>query len=410
MTLFWHNHFATVLNTYNDGRLGYKYLETIRTNAMGNFRTLVKAITLEPAMLSFLNGDANTATAPDENYGRELQELFTIGKGPNSLYTEADVKAAARVLTGYRFSNSTMATSFVTNKHDANPKQFSAFYANTLINNTGNGGADELDDLITMILNTNECAEYLCRRLYRFFVYYNIDSTVETNIIGPLATILRNSNYDIKTTLSALFKSEHFYDTLNQGCFIKPPVEFFLGMCRQMGVVFPNNTDLATQYYMWSYVESAGSTAAQDLLNPPNVAGWPAFYQAPEYHELWINSSSLPYRQSFADLMLNNGRSHNGQTIVIDTLAFTASMSNPSDPVILINDVLSYLLSIPVSASLQSYLLSILLAGQSTNSYWTTAWAAYVAAPTNSTLKTTVLNRLKPFYKYIMDLPEYHLQ
>ncbi|MCW3124903.1 MAG: hypothetical protein JWO03_561 [Bacteroidetes bacterium] len=410
MTLFWHNHFSTELNVYNDARAGYKYIEIIRSNALGNFRTLVKAISIDPAMLNYLNGYVNTKNAPDENYGRELQELFTVGKGPNSLYTQADVEAAARVLTGYRITSSTMTSYFDTTKHDTNAKQFSAFYNNTIINNTGNGGADELDDLLNMILATNECAMYLARRLYRFFVYYDIDTTIETNIITPMAAAIRNNNYDIKPALSLLFKSEHFFDTLNMGCFIKPPVDFFVGMMRQMGVVFPDNTDLATQYYMWGYLEGFSALCAQDLLNPPNVAGWPAYYQIPEYHELWINSNTLPNRNAFADMMINTGYTRAGKKIIIDTLAFTATMPTPDDPVALVDDVLSLLLSIDVDQTVKDYLKSILLSGQSSNSYWTTAWTDYAGTPGNTGYQNTVTTRLKPFYQYIMDLPEYQLQ
>ncbi len=410
MTLFWHNHFSTELNNYGDARAGYKYIETVRTNALGNFRTLVTAISKDPAMLTYLNGYVNTKNAPDENYGRELQELFTVGKGPNSLYTQADVEAAARVLTGYRITSSSMTSYFDSTKHDTNPKQFSAFYNNTVINNSGNSGADELDDLITMILATNECAMYLCRRLYRFFVYYDIDSTIETNIITPMAAMLRSNNYDIKPALALLFKSEHFFDVLNQGCFIKPPVDYFVGMMLQMGVTFPDNTDLATQYYMWGYMEGWSALCAQDILNPPNVAGWPAFYQEPEYHELWINSNTLPNRTAFADLMLYTGYTRAGQKIIIDTLAFTAAMPTPDDPVALVDDTLALLLSLEVDQTVKDYLKSILLSGQSTNAYWTTAWSNYINNPTNTGYQTTVTSRLKPFYQYIMDLPEYQLQ
>lgn len=361
-------------------------------------------------MLLYLNGASNTKNAPDENYGRELQELFTVGKGPNSLYTQADVEAAARVLTGYRVVNNSFTSYFDSTKHDTNAKQFSAFYNNTVINNAGNGGADELDDLITMILATNECAMYLSRRLYRFFVYYEIDSTIEANIITPMAVMLRSSNYEIKPVLALLFKSEHFFDTLNQGCFIKPPVDYFVGMMRQAGVIFPDSTDLATQYYMWNVIEGYGALCAQDILNPPNVAGWPAFYQAPGYHELWINSNTLPNRTAFADQMLYTGFTRSGQKIIIDTLALTASMPTPDDPVALVDDVLALLLSIEVDQTVKDYLKSILLSGQSTNGYWTTAWDNYVNSPTNTSYQNTVTSRLKPFYQYIMDLPEYQLQ
>jgi uncharacterized protein (DUF1800 family) len=409
MTVFWQNHFATQLPVFNDARYGYKLLETIRTNALGNFQTMVNAVSIEPAMLIYLNGYVNTAIAPDENYGRELQELFTQGKGPNSLYTQADVEAAARALTGWRIHSNTITSYFDSTKHDTNPKQFSAYYNNTRINDTTNAGANELTDLVTMLMATNECAEYISRCLYRFFVYYNIDSTIEINIITPMAAAFR-AGYDIKTVLSLLLKSEHFFDPLNMGCLIKPPIDLTMGTMRQFGVIFPNSTDLPTQYYMWNYIGNYCGIMGQDPYNPPNVAGWPAYYQAPEFHELWINSDSLPYRQQFCDQFINNGHTHNLQTIVIDPLAYTASMTTPDDPVALTSEVLSYLLSIPVSGTVQTYLQSILLSGQSNPSYWTSAWTAYAANPTNTSLKNTVLTRLKPFYQYIMDLPEFQLQ
>jgi hypothetical protein len=161
---------------------------------------------------------------------------------------------------------------------------------------------------------------------------------------------------------------------------------------------------------MWLYMGYFGSVIGQYILNPPNVAGWPAYYQEPEYHELWINSSSLPLRQEFCDGLIYVGVTKNGQTVIFDPLAYTATMPTPDDPVALTTDVLSYLLSMPVSANVQSYLVAILLSGQSTNSYWTSAWDAYAANPTDMNLRTTVLNRLKPFYQYIMDLAEFQLQ
>ena len=157
-------------------------------------------------------------------------------------------------------------------------------------------------------------------------------------------------------------------------------------------------------------MSSYASTAGQYLLDPPNVAGWPAYYQAPEFHELWINSDTLPKRQQFTDQFMYNGATNNSQQLVLDPLAFTSSMPAPDDPVALTSDVLNLMLSVPVDASVQSYLVSVLLSGQTNNSYWTSAWDSYAANPSNTTLQTTVLNRLKPFYQYIMDLPEYQLQ
>src|SRR5207244_2157509 len=119
--------------------------------------------------------------------------LFTVGKGPGSGYTEADVKAAAKVLTGYTVNTTTATSTFDSTRHDTTNKQFSAFYNNTVITGqTGANGQNELDDLVNMIFATNEVAMYICRRIYRFFVYGDIDSTIEANVITPLAAIFRS--------------------------------------------------------------------------------------------------------------------------------------------------------------------------------------------------------------------------
>jgi len=122
MVLFWHNHFVTETGNVDNALFCYSYNALLRQHALGNFRELTRAITTEPAMLRYLNGYANTKKAPDENYGRELQELFTVGKGPGSHYTEADVKAAARVLTGYTVNYKTYSSSFDHNRHDETDK------------------------------------------------------------------------------------------------------------------------------------------------------------------------------------------------------------------------------------------------------------------------------------------------
>src|SRR6478672_11169439 len=147
-------------------------------------------------MLRYLNGYLNTATAPDENYGRELQELFTIGKDPVTNlapYAEDDVKNAAKILTGHRINGNTFSYFFDATRHDSTDKTFSTFYNNTVIKGrTGAAGAQETDDLLNMIFAKNEVSKFIVRKLYRWFVYYVIDETTEANVIEPLATIFRD--------------------------------------------------------------------------------------------------------------------------------------------------------------------------------------------------------------------------
>lgn len=411
MVLFWHNHLV-IEHPGIDPRYLYRYNAVLRKNALGNFKTLIKEITLTPAMLLYLNGNKNTKGAPNENYGRELQELFTMGKGPNSKYTESDVQAAAKVLTGYDVDSTNLISVFKLTKHDTGNKQFSSFYNHTVITGkSGNEGEQELDEMLTMLFNQNELSLFICRKLYRFFIYYTIDQNIETNVIEPLAAIFRTNNYDIKPVLLALFKSEHFFDALNIGCLIKSPVDFLVGICREFEVVFPNSsTNYVEAYALMRVLITTGIDLSQELGNPPDVSGWPAYYQEPQFHQLWINSNSLPRRNLFTDTFISSGFTKSGKKIVIEPIAFATRLNNPSDPNALINESLKNLYMIDISDSSKSYLKTqILLSGQSDDNYWTTAWNNYINAPTNTTYKNIVFSRLQALYKYLMNLGEFQL-
>lgn len=410
MVLFWHNHFATETVDINDARYIFKHNALLRTYALGNFKQLVKEVTLDPAMLRYLNGYLNNKNSPDENYARELQELFTLGKGPKSNFTESDVKAAAKVLTGYTVNATTISSSFDPNRHDTGNKQFSSFYKNTVINGqTGVNGALETELLLNMIFLQEEVAMYICRRLYRFFVYYEIDEATEVNVIAPLAKVFRDSNYEIKPVLKALFSSEHFYDPINRACMIKSPADLCIGLCREFNIRFPEPTDIVNQYYMHDYIRTQASNMQQNLGDPPSVAGWAAYYQEPQFHELWINADTLPRRNQFSDTMIGNGYSRNGKKISIDILSFVDTLPDPADPNKLISDSLMIILSIEVATSVKDFLKSILLSGQSTDSYWTAAWQTYKSNTGNTANRAIVLTRLQSMFKYLMNLPEYQL-
>src|SRR5258708_10798482 len=168
---------------------------------MGNFPQLMKAVHLDTAMLMMLNGSNNTKTSPNENFGRELQELYTMGKGSGSKYIKSDVKTAARVLTGHTVDLNYNYL-FQPGDHDDTNKTFSAFYNNQVVTGySGPAGAGELDTLLAMLFSTRESAKFLCRKLYNFFVYYLIDDLVETHVITPLAAGLRLCGYKITAHL-----------------------------------------------------------------------------------------------------------------------------------------------------------------------------------------------------------------
>ncbi|QNA44006.1 DUF1800 domain-containing protein [Lacibacter sediminis] len=415
MLLFWHNHFATETVDVGNANFLYKHVNLLRTKSLGNFKQLVRDITLDPAMLIYLNGRLNTATAPDENYARELQELFTLGKENNPNYTEADVKAAAKVLTGWRADSNvnTFPSYFTSSRHDSTNKTFSSFFSNTVITGrTGTTAGDlELDDLLNMIFARNmEVSRFMAKKLYRFFVYSEIDAAAEANVIEPLAQILRNNNWEIKPALSALLKSEHFFDVLNQGAMLKSPLEHAGAICREWGVLFPNAvTEYADAYGMWNYVMTVAANYQQNLGDPPSVAGWPAYYQVPQFYELWINTDTLPKRNQFSDLMIGNGYTRNGKKIVIDAVAFTKTLSNPADPNMLINELFEMLFRIPISQQAKDQLKKdFLLTGQDQDYYWSNAWNIYIGSPITTNFNI-VNTRLRGLFKYCMNLAEYQL-
>lgn len=393
MVLFWHHHFSVQQQEVENAQFLYRHHNLLRSNVLGNFKTLVREVTIDPAMLIHLNNYLNSKQAPDENYAREMQELFTIGKGNDSLYTEDDVIAAARVLTGWRITDDPLGSYFEAGAHDTGAKTFSAFYNNTTISG-GSNGEQELDALVSMIFNTTEAARFICRKLYKWFVYYEIDDDTEANVITPMAAVLKSNNYDIKPALAVLLKSEHFFDPINQACYIKTPLDMIAGTLREFNVSFPAYTDYATGYPLFFSLYQNAADMQQELFQPPDVSGWPAYYQEPMHYELWVNSNSLPKRADFTDGLINDS--------VIDTRAYAAYSSNPADPDQLINDVTALLLRYPLSVNSKNYVKRRFLLNNTTDdTIWTNAW--------NSNNNTVINASLQEMFKFLMNLPEFHL-
>lgn len=411
MTLFWANHFGTRTYEFNDPKAVWEHFNTLRNNALGNFRTIIKAITIDPHMLNVLNGNLSTARAPDENYARELQELFTVGKGPNSLYTEEDVQQMAKVLTGWRRQkqgDGTFTTYFSDADHDTTNKHFSAFYNNTTINSNG---SFETDALLNMILATDEAAKYICRCLYRWFVYYNIGDAEEQNVITPLADIFRNNNYELGPVLKALFTSEHFFDQLNRGCIIKSPLDLYVGMARSIGVNIPPQP-IEITYKFWLHFKVRCNEAGQRLADPVDISGWPAYRQEPVFYQAWINSTTIQTRAKSLDLYSSTGyevEPYNLIHVKIDSISFCKQFPNPGNPDALIADVSKYLLPAGATTKQTANMKTILLQGQMDDTYWTRAWNNYMAAPGDAMAEDIVRKKLDTLMGYLIGLEEYQL-
>ncbi len=418
MTLFWHNLLVTQFFEVFVAKASYKYYKMLYDNAFGNFKELIKKLTLDPAMLFFLNGTFNNKEAPDENYARELQELFCIGKGPNAGFTEGDVQEAAKVLTGWVISaenfesHGELNSVFYDPWHDTSNKQFSSFYGNRVI--TGRGGSagmEETDELLDMIFENNETALYLSRRLYNFFVYHKIDEATEANVIAPMAEIFRANDYEILPVLRALFKSEHFYDAANIGAVIKNPADHLLGLWRTLEIdtsdLDIHDSLLKNVSLIWSMTE-----LGMEFGDPPSVAGWQAYYQEPTYDKFWINTDTVTKRAVRQDSLIFPTWGHwvhQDLQINADLLAFIETLNNPGNPNDLIDECSLLFHGIQLSEEVKTGFKSILLSGQSDDFYWTDAWALYQLNKSNEENRGIVENRLVQFFQPFLQLGEFQL-
>jgi len=267
MALFWHGHFACRTRRPDDS---LALLNTIREKALGKFSDLLLAVSQEPAMLQFLNNQQNRKEHPNENFAREVMELFTLGRGH---YTEIDVKEAARAFTGWGYDGQSRFV-FRERQHDAGLK--------TLLGQTGNWGGQ---DALRIILKQPAASTFIVTKLYRFFVH----DVPDPARIAPLAAAFRQSDYNVRDLLERLFSADWFYAPANRGNLIKSPVALVAGLRRTL------NLQVANDKQLLSYQKALGQT----LFMPPNVAGWPG-------GRAWIDSSSLLLRLQLPSILFKN--------------------------------------------------------------------------------------------------------
>jgi uncharacterized protein (DUF1800 family) len=267
MSLFWHGHFACrVINSYFQQEL----LQVIRENALGNFKDLLRAVSKSASMLNFLNNQQNRKKKPNENFAREVMELFTVGRGN---YTETDVKEAARAFTGWGV-NLKGEFEFRINQHDTDIK--------TVLGKTGNWDGD---DVLDILLAQKQTATFICKKMYVYFVNEKVDDTK----VEWLSSRFYNNSYDIKKLMKDIFTSDWFYQEKNIGTKIKSPVELLAGIRRLLPMEMQN--DQAQLLFQ--------RTLGQVLFYPPNVAGWPG-------GKNWIDSSALMIRLRIPQILTAN--------------------------------------------------------------------------------------------------------
>ena len=311
LTLFWHNHFVVEEVKVFHPQMMFRYLEYLRKNAWGNFKQMVKDITITPAMLVYLSGIWSSKDELNENYGREVMELFTMGRidqNGNENYTQDDVRHVASAVTGWRFSfvdpSPNVLPPYFANYYfdfetktapfGATPKIYGLFAAKQY----GTAGPD-LEQIEGDIIETlfeqraSQIAWFICTKIYRFFVYDDTTSSEANQVIGQLAQSLLDNAWELKPVFLLLFQSEYFFDQNFRGAAIKSPYEYMCGMMRKMDIPM---TDYRAGTFWWY-----GMDTNQWLCSPPNVKGWPGYH-------MWLNSSTLPKRNNdFAKTLILNG-------------------------------------------------------------------------------------------------------
>ncbi|MCF2874862.1 MULTISPECIES: DUF1800 family protein [unclassified Tenacibaculum] len=266
MTLFWANHFVC---EDKNVLFAQQYNNALRTHALGDFRTFVKVISKEPAMLKYLNNKQNKKKNPNENFARELMELFTLGQGN---YTEKDIQESARAFTGYNH-NFFGEFRIRRRQHDEGEKTF--------LGHTGNFDGD---DIIDIILKQKECAQFICEKIYRYFVNDNLNYEHVNKMVSVFYP-----NYNIEKLMFFVLSSEWFYEEENIGTKIKSPIEFLVGLHTIVPFTIEKNKhSLLIQKLL-----------GQILLRPPNVAGWKG-------GKTWIDSNTIVTRLRLPSVLLNN--------------------------------------------------------------------------------------------------------
>jgi len=266
MTLFWHNHFATSQQKVKSGVLMYRQNVLLRREALGNFATLLHAVSKDPAMLAYLDNARSRKEAPNENFAREVMELFTLGEGH---YGERDIKEAARAFTGWSIEPSTGEYRYRPFFHDAGEK--------TVLGRSGHFGGDEVLDIL---LARPEAAEFVVGKLWREMV----SPTPDPAQVKRLAAVFRDARYEVKSLLRAMLLSDAFWAPENRASLIKSPVDLVVGTLRTFDI---RPLDMRPAVI-------ATATLGQNLLSPPNVKGWPG-------GEAWITTSTLLARKQWLD-------------------------------------------------------------------------------------------------------------
>ena len=415
--LFIHNLVPVSFEGSNGHKGMFNYIELVFNSCFKSYRDFIFNVTFDANMLEYLNLNESIKDTPDENYAREVQELFTVGKRPFAKFTEKDVREAARVLVGCRYDYGKVVTDeghgnipflnsfeeeiFDPDNHDTGDKQFSSFYGNRIIRGReGESGVEEVSEFIEMICSTEEHSIYIARRLYQFFVYPLLTDQIEEQIIKPLSIIYKENNFSLAETLKVLLSSEHFFQNQIENTLIKSPLEFCMGLLKETDIInkwvlekwvgdirhnslFESNSfsekekDISfIRYNMISRnIRYFSEKNGMLILDPPSVSGWAPYYQEPVYDLFWLNSSSYLERIDFMKNILKRSaplyQNQEGNWVgcKFNLIEYLNTFENPLDINSFINELcFRFLGGTPSELTIQR--INQVLIGDINNQHW----------------------------------------
>ena len=414
----------------------YDYLSLLNFYAMGNIKTLAKKITLDNAMLRYLDNTENNATNPNENYAREFLELFTILKGAQisegnyTNYTEIDIQQAAKVFTGFKKKSDRSIIDPETNiptgynnvnKHDTSDKVFSSAFNNHVISGQSSqaGMTQELNDFVDMVFAQEATAKAYCRKLYRFFVKSEWNEAVESEIITPLAQELISNNFEILPTVSTLLCSQHFFDEDTNdnsdeiiGSIVKSPLQLLTEVLTFFDIPIPDPQTVAIDFYNDffrkfihnSYLVSAG----MPFFSPDSVAGYPAHYQEPDFDRHWFSSTTIVSRYKLIESLIAGRNKIFSNALIftqIDMVSFLENhIENPSDISDVVSELATLLYPEEIDDNRKDYFKQIAL-DEYEEYYWTISWVNF----TNTGDDVVVRNKLNALVTVMINAPEFQL-
>lgn len=420
----------------------FDYLMLLRWGCLGNFKKLIAKIVVDNGMLSYINNDQNFVNNPNENYAREFFELHTIGRGPAAgpgdytNYTEEDIVQAARVLTGFNHSDrdeyqdpetSLPAGRGYPQSHDFQPKTFSARFGGTVIqapSNDQDGMSAELNALVDMVFAQEETARNFCRRLYHFFISRNITAEAETDIVGPLAQTFISNAFEIKPVLEQLLQSQHFFDADDSldtdeivGALIKSPLDLALQALSYFDLPIPDPVNQNIDHYVTFYNEGIMGRlmdwAGMFMFYPPDVAGYPGYYQDPDFNRQFFNSATIVSRYKWPEMLLTGTHAWGpGADAELGTkfdfaawLKDSGMVSDPADPAVLVQELTQYLFPEPPDAERMDYFLTTIFLNNLPAADWTYEWLNYTSSGDDSEVRIP-LGRL---FNAMLYAPEYQV-